>query len=213
MRQRQIPIPVGDTLGDRRLLATLVLLVVVASIGTFATWATFTSSTAQSQTISSGTVTIALGATGAATNRLDIGASGIVAGDTIQRSVDLTNSGSADLSAITLTTTANPSSKLDTDTTKGLQMTIDGCTQPWTEAGTPPAYTYTCGGSPSTVLASSPVIGTNVSLGNLTALTAGNTDHLRVTLSLPSTADSTFENQSSTITYTFTGTQRAGTNR
>ena len=54
--------------------------------------------------------------------------------------------GSTDLSAITLTTGASPSSLLDTDATNGLQIAIDKCSVAWTEAGSSPAFTYTCGG-------------------------------------------------------------------
>jgi predicted ribosomally synthesized peptide with SipW-like signal peptide len=194
-----------------KVLATVALLGAAASIAGLGTYATFTSTASQSHTIASGTVTIALGATGASTNRLNIGASALAPGDTIQRSVDLTNSGSLDLASVTLTTTASPSSLLDTDATNGLQMVIDKCSVAWTEAG--PPYTYTCGGSTSTVLASRAVIGSNLSLSNLGATTAGATDHLRVTLTLPSAAPNSLQNQSSTISYAFTGTQRAATNK
>ncbi len=81
----------------------------------------------------------------------------------------------------------------------GLQVTVDDCSVPWTEAGTAPAYTYTCTGTTTSVLASRPVIGANVALANLTSVTAGHTDNLRVTLTLPATADNTLQNQSSTI--------------
>jgi spore coat-associated protein N len=194
-----------------KVIASIAVLGAAASVAGLGTYATFTSTASQSHTISTGTVTIALGATGASTNRLNIGATGVAPGDTIQRSVDLINSGSLDLSSITLTTTASPSSLLDTDTTNGLQMVIDKCSQAWTEAG--PPYTYTCGGTTSTVLASRAVIGSNLALSNLSALTSGATDHLRVTLTLPSAAPNSFQNQSSTITYAFTGTQRAATNK
>ena len=162
---------------------------------------------------STGTVTIALGATGSSTNRLNVAATNVAAGDTIQRSVDLIDSGSIDLSAITLTSAATTSSLLDTDTTNGLQLVIDKCSNAWTEAGTAPAYSYTCSGTTSTVLASRPVVGSNLALSNLSALTAGSTDHLRFTLTLPSAAPNTMQNLSSVIQYTFTGTQRAATNR
>ena len=196
----------------RKLLLTAAILGAAASIAGLGTFATFTSTTSQSHTISSGTVTIALGATGASTNRLNIGASGLAPGDTIQRSVDLTNSGSIDLASVTLTTTASPSSLLDTDSTNGLQMVIDRCSQAWTEAG--PPYTYSCGGSTTTLVSSRAVIGSNMSLGgSLSALSSGGTDHLRVTLTLPSGAGNTLQNQSSTISYAFTGTQRAATNK
>jgi hypothetical protein len=161
--------------------------------------------------VSSGTVTIALGATGASTNRLNVDATAIAPGDTIQRSVDLIDQGTINLASVTLTTSATTSSVLDTDATNGLQMVIDKCSQAWTETG--PPYTYTCGGSTSSVLSSRAVIQTGVALSNLSSLTAGNTDHLRVTLTFPSGAGNSFQNKSSTIQYTFTGTQRAATDK
>src|SRR3954469_16782424 len=190
----------------RKLLATAAILGAAASIAGLGTFATFTSSTAASHTVSSGTVTIALGATGASTNRLTVGASAIAPGDTIQRSVDLINSGSLDLASVTLTTNATTSSLLDTDASNGLQMVIDKCSVAWTESAAP--YTYTCSGSTSSVLASRAVIGSGLALSNLSSLTSGTTDHLRVTLTLPSGAGNTLQNQSSTIAYTFNATQR-----
>jgi spore coat-associated protein N len=195
----------------QKLLLTIAVLGVAASIAGLGTFATFTSSTSASHTVSSGTVVIALGATGASTNRLNVDANAIAPGDTIQRSVDLIDQGTINLASVTLTTTATTSSLLDTDATNGLQMVIDKCSQAWTESG--PPYTYTCGGSTSAVLSSRPVIQTGVTLSNLTSLTAGNTDHLRVTLTFPSSAGNSFQNKSSTILYTFTGTQRAGTDK
>lgn len=197
----------------RKVLLSAAALGGAASIAGLATFGTFTSSTSASQSVSSGTVTIALGATGASTNRLTVGASNIAAGDTIQRSVDLIDSGSIDLSSVTLTTAATTSSLLDTSVANGLQMVIDHCSVPWTEGGVAPAYTYTCSGTTTSVLASTPVIGSNMALSNLTALTAGNTDHLRVTLTLPAAAPNTLQGQSSVISYTFTGTQRAATSK
>ncbi len=213
MSSNELRRPWSKTMGStsKKLLATIAVLGAAASIAGLGTYATFTSTTSQNHTISSGTVTISLGATGAATNRLNIGASGLAPGDTIQRSVDLINSGSLDLASITLTTTASPSSLLDTDATNGLQMVIDKCSVAWTESG--PPYTYTCSGTNTPVLASRAVIGSNIALSSLGATTNGATDHLRVTLTLPSGAGNTLQNQSSTITYAFTGTQRAATSK
>src|SRR3954471_5844997 len=195
----------------RKLLLTAAVLGATASIAGLGTFATFTSSTSASHTVSSGTVTIALGATGASTNRLNVDATAIAPGDTIQRSVDLINQGTINLASASLTTAATTSSVLDTDATNGLQMVIDKCSQAWTESGLP--YTYTCGGSTSSVLSSRAVIQTGVTLSNLSSITAGSTDHLRVTLTFPSGAGNSFQNKSSTIQYTFTGTQRAGTDK
>ena len=194
---------------SRKVLLTIAILGAAAAIAGLGTFATFTSTTTATDTFGSGTVVIALGATGAATNRLTVAASGIVPGDTMQRSVDLSNTGTQDLASISLTTTASTSSLLDTDATNGLQMAIERCSVDWTESGSSPAFTYTCGGSTSTVLSSRAVIGSSIALSNLGSLTSGATDHLRVTLTFPSVAGNTLQGLSSTIAFAFTGTQRA----
>jgi len=197
----------------KKLLSSFAVLGAAASIAGLGTFASFTSSTSASQAIASGTVSITLGATGPA-NRLAIGATNLVPGDTIQRAVDLVNNGTAGsdaLSSIQLTTTASPSSLLDTDATNGLQMVIDKCSVAWTESG--PPYTYTCSGTTSSVLASRAVIGSNLALSNLVSTATGSTDHLRVTLTLPSAAGNTLQGQASTISYNFVGTQRLATSK
>lgn len=199
-----------------KVLASGALIAAAAGAAGLATFGSFTSTTSASAAVNSGTVTIGLGTAGTATNRLTIGASNIVPGDTIQRAVDLSNTGNTPLSTLTLTTTASPSSKLDTDTTNGLQLTVDSCATAWAEAGTSPAFTYTCPGGSSnvtSVVTKTPVIGANMPLGNLNALAKNGVDHLRVTLSFPTTADNTFQTQSSTINFAFTGTQRVATNQ
>ncbi len=194
----------------KRLLGSFAVVGVAAAMAGLGTFATFTSSTSASHTISSGTVSINLGSTGA-TNRLTVGASNVVPGDTIQRAADLINNGngtSDNLSGIVLTTTASPTSLLDTDATNGLQMSIDKCSVAWTETGTAPAYNYTCSGTTSTVVASRAVIGANLPLAGLASPTTGSTDHLRVTLTLPTAAPNTMQGLTSTISYNFVGTQR-----
>ncbi|MFA5891804.1 MAG: TasA family protein [Actinomycetota bacterium] len=202
----------GNSL-TRKILMSVGVLGAAASIAGLGTFASFTSTSSASQTVASGSVTIALGATGAATNRLTVNATGIVPGDTMQRSFNIANSGSQNLASVTLTSSATTSSALDTDATDGLQMVIDRCSVAWTESGTTPAFTYTCGGTTSSVIASRAVIGSAVSMSNLTVTTAGNTDYLRLTLTLPSTAGNTLQSLTSTIQYSFTGTQRAATNK
>ena len=201
--RRQIFSP-GAT--SNKVIASIALVCAAAAIAGLGTFATFTSSTSTSHTIASGTLSLTSGPT----NRLGTGASTVAAGDSMQRAIDLNYAGSISFGSATLTTSASASSALDTDATDGLHIAIDKCSVAWTESG--PPYTYTCGGSTSTVLASSPVIGSNVALSNLT-LTAGSTDHLRVTVTLPSSAGNTFQNLSSTVGYTFTGVQRAGTSQ
>lgn len=197
----------------KKLLLSAVLLSGGAALAGHGAFATFTSpASGGPQTISTGTVVIALGATGASTNRLNVNASGIAAGDTIQRTVDLTNSGTLSLASITLGMSASTSSLLDTDATNGLQTVIDECSVPWTEGGTAPAYTYTCSGTTTPILSSTSVFAlksTPATLAGVAALSPSGTDHLRVTLTLPSTAGNTFQGLTSTVSYNFLGTQRA----
>lgn len=189
-----------------KVLATVALLALALLALGGGARATFTDTQSAAPTLGSGTVALAPVGTSAVNNRLSIGATDLAAGDTVERTVDINNIGTLALSSITLTTSATTSSLLDTDTTNGLQLSIDLCSVAWTEAG--PPYTYTCGGSTSSVLASTPTIGTNLALSNID-LSAAVHNYARVVLTLPSTADNTLQNQTSVINFAFTATQRA----
>jgi spore coat-associated protein N len=197
-----------------KLLATAAVLGSTAAVASYGTFGSFTASTTTaSSSVTSGTVALALGTDATAANRLSVAATGIVPTDSIQRAVDLTNSGSQNLASLTLTTAATTSSLLNTNTTMGLQLKVDHCATAWTESGVAPAYTYTCAGGSTVSLASTPVVQSAISLSNMVATTAGATDHLRITLTLPTGADNTLQGQSSVIGFTFNGTQRAGTDK
>lgn len=198
------------------------VLVTVAAVGTAAgvaglgTFGTFTDTTSASTPVDSGIVDLNLGAVGAA-NRLTVAATDIVPGDTIQRAFTLSGGTSTDpLGSVALTSVATTSSLLDTDP-NGLRMKIEKCSlvSGWVEAGVAPAYTYSCPlGTVTTVVADRAVIGADVAVTGLDSLsTAGATDQLRMTLSLPTAADNTLQNKASTVQFTFTGTQRAATNK
>jgi spore coat-associated protein N len=198
---------VGGRGGMHKVLLTAGLVgLTVAALGA-AALATFTSTTNVSQNVGSGTVAFAPISANGAGQRLSVAATAIAPGDTIQRAVTLTNVGTVDMlpSTVSLTTSATTSSLLDTGA-NGLTITVDKCSVAWTEAG--PPYTYTCGGTTTTVLASRPVIGSGIALTNLVT-TAGTPNYLRLTLTLPTAADNTYQNQSSVINYVFSGQQRA----
>jgi spore coat-associated protein N len=208
---------------SKKVLLSLAALGAAGAIAGLGTFATFTSTTSATHQVTAGKVEIALGATGAA-NRLSVSATNVVPGDTINRVVDLISTSTDPLKTVKLTTTASVSSILDTNTTDGLQMYIRSCSAAWTESGVSPAYTYTCSGTTSAVLsaAGSPtnVITTTaggVTLSNLTGTTTAGpvTDHLLVTIVLPqaNTSANLATPPSSTIDYSFTGTQRDGTVR
>lgn len=190
-----------------KVLLSVAIVGTAAGIAGLGTYAGFTDSTSASLPVDSGSVDLNLGAVGA-DNRLTVAATDIVPGDTMQRAFKLTNAGEAAMGAVTLSTTATTSSLLDTDATNGLQMVIERCSVAWVELGIAPAYTYSCAGTTTTVLASRAVVGTDLALSNLT-LTSGSTNNLRLTVSFPSSAPNTMQSLASTIQYTFTGTQRA----
>jgi spore coat-associated protein N len=198
-----------------KVLASTVLLGAAASVAGLGTFGTFTSTTSASAAVASGTVKIDVGTAGSG-NRLSVAATGLVPGDTVSRAVTLTNNGDQALAGIGLTTAATTSSKLDTDPALGLQLTVEACSVAWTETGTTTTgYTYSCPSTAtrSTVLTPGAVIRSTPALGNLTALTAGKADNLVVKMTLPDGADNTFQNQRSTISFSFTGTQRGATSR
>lgn len=193
---------------SRKLALSAALMSMIAGVVGIGAFALFTDTQSVSQADSTGTVTLADISANAVNNRLSVGATNLAAGDTIQRSVNVKNTGTITLASVTLSTSATTSSLLDTDTSNGLQMVIEKCNVAWTETGGPP-YTYTCGGTTNSVVASTPVVVTNQALSNL-SLTGGADNFLRVTLTLPSAAPNTLQNKSSTIQYSFTATQRAG---
>jgi spore coat-associated protein N len=194
-----------------KVFGSIAVLGAAASVAGLGTFASFTSSTSASQAISSGSVAIALGATGPA-NRLTVAASGLVPGDTVQRAVDLTSASTDPLGSVSLQTSGTPNNALLTDA-NGLTVKIDKCSNAWTEAGTAPAYTYTCSGTNTNVLAAG-AVGNTTSLAGLAALSTGtSTDHLLVTLALPAAATNTLQGLSTSITYAFNGTQRTATNK
>lgn len=196
-----------------KLLASAAILAAAAGVAGMGTYGAFTASTSASAPVSAATVNLASGGN----SRLSVAASGAIPGDTVQRAFTLINGGDTDLTGITLTTVASPSSVLDTDSTNGLQLKIESCPVAWTESGTAPAYTYTCAGPTNpqitSVLASRPVIGGNIALSNLTAVTAARTDYLRVTLTVPASAGNDFQGKNSTIGFTFNAGIRGATSK
>jgi hypothetical protein len=193
----------------RRIVASFGVLgaaVAVAGLGTFGS---FTDSTTPIATeVATGTVSIDVTQQGAT---IPVTTNGFVAGDSMSRAVDLVNDGSAALSQVSLASTATVPSILTTDATNGLQLAVKSCTVPWTQGGTAPSPTYTCAGGSSTLYSGRAVM--NNPLPGGASLAAGGVDHLLLTVNLPASAGNTFQNQSSTLGLTFTGTQRTGTAR
>lgn len=184
-----------------KILASVALVGTAAAVAGMGTYGAFTSTTSASQDVTAGTVTINLANPAA----LNLAVAGLLPGDSVEKLVTLQNTGNSALNNVTLTTSTINPSLLTTNTTLGLQLKIESCSTAWTGTAAP----YTCTGSQS-VLPATAIIGDGLAkaLANLTSLTAGNSDFLKVTTSLPSGADNTFQGKTSTIKFDFTATQR-----
>jgi hypothetical protein len=178
----------------------------VAGIGTFGG---FTDSTTPVSTnVSTGTLSIDLTQPSVA---IPASTAGFVPGDSLTRAVNLVNDGTLGLGSVTLSTAATAGSILTTDTVNGLQMAVKSCAVAWTQGGTASNPTYTCS-SGERLLGSGPVVG-NMTLPTPNSLVAGATDYLTFSISLPTTADNTFQGKSAAVSLTFTATQKTGTAR
>jgi hypothetical protein len=193
----------------RKVVGSLGVIGAAAAVAGMGTFGSFTdSATPANTTIDTATLDINAGAVGAS---IPVTTAGFVPGDSLTRAVDLVNSGTAPLGSVFLNTSVATPSNLTTDLTNGLQMAVKSCSVAWTQGGTPSAPTYTCSGAEQ-LLASGPVA-SNVSLPNAASLAAGGTDHLTFAISLPTSADNSFQSKSAALSLTFTGTQRTGTAR
>jgi len=117
-------------------------------------------------------------------------ASGLLPGGEVERLVGIHVAAGA---APKLTVTADISSVLDQDATNGLQLRADTCSSGWVRT----APGYHCSGTITTLFASRPVVGRSTLAGaGASALT-----QVRLTLSLPGTADGRFMGQTSALSY------------
>jgi hypothetical protein len=194
--------------------------VATAAVAQQAANANFTGSAqvAQSQ-VRAGTLDLDYGAT----NRLTVAVDNLYPGVSRYRGLILANSGNQDLASVTISASDTGTNTLFDDTDDGVTVAIDGCvasdgTTPaaFTEdASAAPDYTYTCpgGGTFGAVLAATPISQlSNTALGGKFVKTAGATNWLRFTFTIPTTSSnaSAVQGSAASITFTFAGTQRAG---
>ena len=189
----------------RKVLGSLAVIGTAAAVAGLGTFGTFTDSTTPvTAELTSGKVSIDLAQPAAPIPAVT---TGLLPGDSLARTLTLTNDGNSPLSTVALGVTATTPSVLTTDTVHGLQLALASCSVPWTQA-TP---TYTCTGTTK-------ALGTGAAVGTRTlevpaVLTPGGAEHLLLTLSLPTSADNTFQGKTSTLALTFSGVQRAATTR
>jgi hypothetical protein len=192
----------------RKVVGSLAIAGTAAAVAGLGTFGTFTDSTTPvATTVQTGTLDINLAQPSGA-YAIPVTTTNFVPGDSITRSVNLSNDGSTALSSVTMTAIATGTpSVLTTDSTNGLQLSLKACSVAWTQGGTASAPSYTCSGTTSTMY-SGPAAA-SLQLSNPASLNPGGVDNLVFSVSLPSSADNTFQNKSASLSITFTGTQRA----
>ncbi len=204
--------PLVELSTTRKLVGSLAILGTAAAVAGLGTYGNFTDSTTpMNTTVDTGTLSINL-AQPAGAVAIPVSTTGFVPGDSLSRPVDLVNDGAAALGSVHLASTAtSPANVLTTDAVNGLQLSVKACSIAWTQGGTSTAPTYTCSGTERTIMAG-PAVGTT-QLTSPASLAVGGVDRLIFTLSLPTTADNTFQGKNASLSLTFTGVQRAGTAR
>jgi hypothetical protein len=192
-----------------KIVGSIAAVGAAAAVAGLGTLGTFTDSTTPvDTTVDAGVVSIDVSAPAGA-GAVPFAGGLMVAGDSRTYRVDLVNDGNAALSGITLTTGVQESSVLDSDPTKGLQLTVESCSQAWEDAGSVP----TCAGTLRTFY-SGRIVVSGQPLTGAASLSAGAVDHLLLTARLPHAASgSAFEGAKSSLNFVFTGTQRGGTAR
>ncbi len=187
----------------RKVVGSLGVIGAAAAVAGMGTFGTFTDSTTPvTTTVTSGTVDIDV--TGPAVT-VPVTTAGFVPGDSVTTNVNLVNKGTSPLASVVLyPVAAQPANVLTTDPVNGQQMTVKSCSVAWTSTGACSAGEKLLGAGPVAV---------PMTLSNPNSLTAGATDYLAYTISLPTSADNTFQGKTATLSLTFTGTQRTGTAR
>lgn len=185
--------------------------VVAAAVTGTAAWAVLsaTASNTSPQTVGSGLLSISL-TDASPSGGFSSAIAGMLPGDTVNRFVTVTN-GTGDAQGLTLGVTGTGSTKLTTDATNGLKVTVTSCGVPWSSGS--------CA-SPTTLVSSAAIAGFGTKSLVAGAWAANSVQYLRVGLTLPDQVETTVNgtpNVSPTIqglttglTWTFTETQRTG---
>ncbi len=197
----------------RKVLGSLGVIGAAAAVAGMGTFGTFTDTTAPlAASVTSGTLDIELTGPNQTATLPTINVAGLVPGDSVARPVDLVNKGTLALNSVTLTSalpTGTSANLLTTDTVNGLQLSVSSCPVAWTET-TPGSNNWTC--SAATSLVNGPAV-TSAALTGAKTLNVGGSDRLLLTVSLPGSADNTFQNKSAALSISFVATQKTGTNR
>ena len=205
----------------RRLTPTRVIIAaIIATIGLLLTaFSVFAGLNAVAnnpvaQGVSSGTLSLTMSANGAG---FSSAISNMAPGDVVNRYVALTSGGTLAGNGLGLYVTDSTPTKLTTDSANGLQVTVKSCSVAWN------ATAGTCGGTTTTLLASSPISGlTSAAPGSLVtgAIASNTTYNLQVSTQLPNQSETTtngtfpantIQGLTANLTWNFTEAQRTAT--
>jgi len=188
-------------------IAVVGAAVAVAGLGSFGS---FTGSTeAADAAVDTGVVSIDVALTdGSAPPPFAVPLPTMLPGDAIAMPLDLRNGGDVDLSSVVLASSATRSSLLDTEAVHGLQLELESCAAPWVHAG---GNSFSCAGGALPLYSGR--IATETALPGAHSLTAGATDHLLATISFPTSGGDALQDQTSSLQFVFTATQRDGAAR
>jgi hypothetical protein len=136
-------------------------------------------------------------------------------GDTVNRYIDLSNTGTLDGASPTLQIVSSDSNTLVSSPSAGLQVTITACSVAWSNTGT-------CSGTSSVALASTPVSTIKASAQNITlpSVLVGGVNYLKVSTALPAGTENvlngvlpvgTVQGLTASLTWTFVIQERAVT--
>jgi hypothetical protein len=192
----------------RKVVGSLAIAGTAAAVAGLGTFGTFTDSTTPvATTVQTGTLDINLNQPSGA-YAIPVTTTNFAPGDSITRAVNLSNDGSTSLSSVTLASVSTgASNNLTTDTVNGLQLALKACSVAYTQGGTASAPAYTCSGTERSLYSGPAAV--SLALSNPASLNPGGVDNLVFSVSLPSSADNTFQNKSASLSISFTGTQRA----
>lgn len=171
---------------------------------------------ATAQTVSAGSLLMTLGSTGTS-GGLTTTVANMAPGDTVNRFVEVKNTGSIPGTNLTLQLSdQGTANALTTDPAIGLQVTVTSCSQAWTLA----AGVGTCGGTTTTVLSSTSAVAAKAAplVLNSGVVAPGGSNFYRVGVALPTSSEIsvngvlpgvTIQNLAASLRWTFTLDQRA----
>jgi spore coat-associated protein N len=169
------------------------------------------------QAVSSGTLKLVM-ANGTGSVGFGQSISDLAPGDVVNRFVDVTDTGTINAQSLTLAVADATPTKLTTDGTNGLHVTVKSCTVAWVAA------TGTCAdiGGPATVVNNAALSSLSSTPATLVggAVTKNSAYHYEISLTLPDQSETTqngtlpnntIQGLSASLTWTFSEAQRAAT--